>query len=100
MATATVSASVDVHVKEVAGSFIRNAGLTTNEVIRTIWQHIALTGEIPCITSTADVHALGEQVDSPVFLELMHMRKNTRRGTGLSTMTIEDFKTELENKDV
>lgn len=47
MATAVVSGRVDVQVRARADAFVRAAGLSTDDVIRAVWEHIAQTGEIP-----------------------------------------------------
>lgn len=47
MATAIVSGRVDARVKERADRSIKAAGTTVGDVIRTVWEHIARTGEVP-----------------------------------------------------
>ena len=47
MATAVVSGRVDEQIKVRAEAFIRAAGLSTGDVIRVVWEHIAQTGEVP-----------------------------------------------------
>lgn len=47
MATSVVSGRVDDYVKERAAAYIHAAGLTTAEVIKTVWERIARTGEVP-----------------------------------------------------
>lgn len=47
MATAIVSGRVDITTRDRAGAYIKAAGITAAEVIKRVWEHIALTGEIP-----------------------------------------------------
>ena len=47
MGTAIVSGRVDEGVKLRAGAFIEAAGLTVGDVIRNVWEAIALTGQVP-----------------------------------------------------
>ncbi len=48
MATAVISGRVDEQVRESAERYIQAAGLTVADVIRTVWERIAKTGEVPC----------------------------------------------------
>lgn len=61
MATAIVSGRVDVAVKERAGAYIHAAGLTAADVIKTVWERIARTGELP--TGAEEVAADEESLD-------------------------------------
>lgn len=54
MATAVVSGRVDEQVKTRAEAFIRAAGLSTGDVIRVVWEHIARTGEVPDAGDSAE----------------------------------------------
>ena len=54
MATAVVSGRVDEQVKARAEAFIRAAGLSTGDVIRVVWEHIARTGEVPDVGDAAE----------------------------------------------
>lgn len=47
MATSVVSGRVDDHVKERAAAYIHAAGMTSADVIKTVWERIAKTGEVP-----------------------------------------------------
>lgn len=47
MATAVVSGRIDAAVKEQAGAYIHAAGLSTGDVIKTVWENIAKTGRVP-----------------------------------------------------
>lgn len=47
MATAVISGRVDEQVRESAERYIQAAGLTVADVIRTVWERIAKTGEVP-----------------------------------------------------
>ena len=99
MATATVSASVDVEVKRLAGAYIRQAGSTPNEVIRNLWVHIAQTGEVPTFESAPAPEAAGAE-EPTAFAELMRLRAQVPAGTALSSMSPADLKRELEDRDL
>ena len=47
MGTAVISGRVDESVKERAARYIQAAGLTVGDVIKTVWESIAQTGEVP-----------------------------------------------------
>ena len=47
MPTAVVSARVDEQVRDRAARYIRAAGMTPGDVIKTVWQEIATTGVVP-----------------------------------------------------
>lgn len=47
MATAVISGRVDEQVRESAERYIQASGLTVADVIRTVWERIARTGEVP-----------------------------------------------------
>ena len=57
MATAVVSGRIDESVKRKADAVIRDAGLTTGEVIRRVWKNIALTKTIPAEPVVEDERA-------------------------------------------
>ena len=99
MATATVSASVDVDVKRLAGSYIRQAGSTPNEVIRNLWVHIARTGEVPSFESAPAAKTTSAE-EPAAFAELMRLRAQVPAGTALSGMSPADLKRELEDRDL
>ena len=99
MATATVSASVDVEVKRLAGSYIRQAGSTPNEVIRSLWVHIAQTGEVPTFENEPATESTDTE-EPAVFTELMRLRAQVPAGTALSSMSPAGLKKELENRDL
>lgn len=58
MATAVISGRVDEQVRESAERYIQAAGLTAADVIRTVWERIARTGEVP------REEAVGEPADA------------------------------------
>lgn len=96
MATATVSGSVDVNVKRLAGMHIKRKGLTANEVIKRVWDHIASTGEIPF----ADEEADSAQGGSDAFTQLLELRANVPAGTPLDTLDSKSLRQELEERHV
>lgn len=96
MATATVSASVDVATKRIASAYIRQSGMTLNEVIRNFIETIAATGSIPECGLSAKAAAKTDDN----FLALMELRARVPRGTPLATMTSADLREELSGRDV
>lgn len=47
METAVISGRVDIPVKEKAAVYIKRTGQTAADVIKTVWENIAATGEVP-----------------------------------------------------
>lgn len=47
METAVISGRVDLQVKEQAAIYIRRAGQTAADVVKTVWENIAATGDVP-----------------------------------------------------
>lgn len=81
MATAVVSGRIDEVVKRRADAVIQDAGLTTGEVIRMVWEGIAATKTLPVQVEVEDEHArktrvlreLRELVDSAPSPSLVDM---------------------------
>lgn len=96
MATSTVSGSVDVNVKRLAGMHIRKKGTTANEVIKRVWEHIATTGEIPFVETDADFPEKPLADASQAFKRLSKLRGSVPSGTPLDSMDKEALKRELE----
>ena len=96
MATVTVSGSVDVNVKRLAGMHIKRNGLTANEVIKAVWGHIAKTGEIPCMEAEPSRQAARSQA----FSKLLDLRSQVPSGTALDTLDAAGLKRELRDRDV
>ena len=95
MATSTVSGSVDVNVKRLAGMYIKRRGLTANEVIKSVWNHIASTGEIPCIDAEKKAPAQRSQA----FSQLLELRSGVPAGTPLDSMDEDGMRKELRDRD-
>lgn len=95
MASETVSASVDVNVKRLAGMYIKRAGRTPSDVVREVWNHIAATGEIPSFDDSAS-----RQQASSSFRKLMDLRNEVPCGTPLDEMDAAGIRRELMNRDV
>jgi len=54
MPTVIVSGRVDEVVRSRANTYIRAQGLTTGDVIKAVWSHIAHTGEVPRMSEEAE----------------------------------------------
>lgn len=61
METTIISGRVDARVKERANAYIQAAGLSVSDVIKTVWERIARTGELPApiAAEEAKTEALG-----------------------------------------
>ena len=70
MATAVISGRVEEELKERVGRLIQAAGMSAADVIKTVWENIARTGEVP-MPCAAD-----EQVDERAkrFAQFMELR--------------------------
>lgn len=97
MATSTVSASVNTEIKTIVAHRLQQAGTTANEVIRSLWDHIAATGDIPRF-NTPDHQTAGD--DSEAFQRLMELRGAIPHNTPLANMSPADIKRELMIRDV
>ena len=95
MATATVSGSVDVNIKRLAAIYIKRKGLTPNEVIKLVWNHIASTGEIPCLESDAETPAR----HSDAYSQLIELRTSVPTDTPLDTLGRDELREELMSRD-
>lgn len=69
MATAILSGRVEESVKAKAAVHLRDAGVTAGDVIRTVWEAIAATGEVPRQISDA-----GKDSQRAAFEKLMLLR--------------------------
>ena len=97
MATATVSASVDAQTKIIANAYIQKAGLTPNEVIRNLWEHIAATGEVPASEKTDTDR---ERRRHEAFRHMESLMKTIPEDTPLATMSDEEIKEMIRNRDL
>lgn len=97
MPTSTVGATVDTTTKTIADAYIRNAGLTPNRVIRELWEHIASTGQIPHYDTTTEDPTKKRRKDA--FDQMQRIIDAMPTGTPLATMTDDDIRRELENRD-
>ena len=98
MATSTVSASINTEVKTIVAHRLQQAGTTANEVIRSLWDHIAATGQLPQFNSAGPQTADGE--DSEAFQRLMELRAAVPGNTPLAHMSSADIKRELMMRNV
>lgn len=96
MATATVSASVDADVKRIVNRRLRELGTTPNKVIRDLWEHIALSGEVPSYARDQHAPSPGEP-DS--FRRLMQLRSAVPASSPLADMDTQALRRELEARD-
>ena len=95
MATATVSGSVDANVKQLVSMHLKRKGLTANEVIKSVWNHIANTGEIPF----ADDDAQRSDGHSAEFSRIVALRETVPSGTLLDVMDKAALRKELAGRD-
>ena len=75
--------------------YIKRKGLTANEVIKSVWNHIASTGEIPFLEE-------GEKRSSqhsPAFAQIMELRAEVPAGTPLDTLDRNSLIEELRGRD-
>lgn len=96
MSTATVSASVDSTTKAIANARIREAGQTPNGLIKSVWEHIAATGEVP----NFDLHDDERGRRSQAFARLEALRAKTPQDTPLSTMNDEEIRKEIRDREL
>lgn len=54
METVVISGRVDAAVKEKASIYIKRAGQTAADVVKTVWENIAATGEVPTAAVSVD----------------------------------------------
>ncbi|KAA8827911.1 type II toxin-antitoxin system RelB/DinJ family antitoxin [Bifidobacterium tissieri] len=97
MPTATVSASVDVNTKAIANAYIKEAGLTPNELIRRLWESIANTGVVPEFTDSDNMR---RQARLQAYEKTQHLITELPHGTALDTMSYEEMREELENRTI
>ena len=94
MATAIVSGRVDEGVKRAADVHLRRRRLTASDVIAGVWSHIAETGDVPAflVDEAADGRADAAR-------RLSELRERAPLGTPLASMTDEDIRRELRERD-
>lgn len=97
MAAGTMSAYVDQTTKRLSSTYISQAGMTVNEVIRNLMHYIAATGTIPECARSAEPDA--KTAEARAFETLMSLRKHVPTGTPLATMTPADLKRELMDRE-
>ncbi|PLS30988.1 hypothetical protein Uis1B_1278 [Bifidobacterium margollesii] len=97
MTTATVSASVDINTKTIANAYIKEAGLTPNELIRRLWESIANTGVVPEFTDSDNMR---RQARLQAYEKTQHLIAELPHGTALDTMSYEEMRKELENRAI
>ena len=92
MATVTISGRVDESTKRLADMYIRKHGTTQAEIIANVWRYIADTGEIPTFSAK-------DKPASDIFQKFDRLRSLTLKGTRLSTMSADDLKKELSERE-
>ena len=97
MSTATVSASVDARTKVLANAYIKQAGLTPNEVIRDLWENIAETGKVPQFEETTNRHEVQRY---EAFTKAQKIVSIIPKGTPLASMSDADLRKELEHREI
>lgn len=91
MGSSMVAGRVDDAIKQSAELYIRRAGTTPSEVIRTVWANIARTGEVP-------KPVRDEAGQSGLVARMRALRGLTPRSEFLESLTPEGLKRELENR--
>lgn len=95
MGTATISASVSSTTKAIANARIREVGQTPNGLIKSLWEHIASTGDVPIFEENDSSETKRRNT-----IERMHqLMDEMPKGTPLSTMTVDDIRKELADRD-
>ncbi|WEV66411.1 MULTISPECIES: hypothetical protein [unclassified Bifidobacterium] len=97
MATATVSATIDKRTEELADSYIRKSGLTADKLINQLWSTIAQTGVVPRFTR---MNGTQRGARKEAFANAQGIVSKVPRGTRLATMSDDELRAELENRDV
>lgn len=85
MATAVISGRVDESVVRKADAHIRMAGLTPGAIIKTVWENIAKTGEVP--QPIADDRETDDAWDA-----FFSLRDSLPKSTWLGSQTDEQMK--------
>lgn len=85
MASAVVSGRVDERIVQEAEAYIRMAGLTPGAVIKTVWENIAKSGEVP-----QSVEKSGMRGDA--WSAFMKAREALPEATWLGSQTDEEMK--------
>lgn len=94
MATAVLSGRIDEDIKAKAAPYLRAAGLTAGDVIKNVWERIALTGEVPLPIATEG--ETGKQKSA--FENLMRIRQELPPCPELATMTDAQMRTMIAEK--
>lgn len=94
MPTEIVSGRVDANVKKIADMYIKREGFTAGEVISSVWERIAVTGEIPAAKKSER-----DDRKADALRKLHDLRSQVPLGTPLSTMTDDDIKEALADRD-
>lgn len=94
MPTLVVSGRVDADTKRVADAYIKQAGLTTGEVISFLWCEIASTGVVP-----RPKEGEKQTPKEAAAARLMELRSKAAKGTPLATMTDEEIRREIHERD-
>lgn len=98
MATATVSAKIDKRTEELADSYIRQAGLTADKLISQLWSNIARTGVVPTFGKVRNARQHDDR--RKAFQKAQNIVSNVPKGTRLASMSYDDIRQELEDRDV
>lgn len=89
MATAIISGRVDEAVKTKAAAYLRAAKVAPGDVIKTVWENIAATGQIP-VPEAAERET--EDEEQTAFGRLMRFREELPACPELATMTDEQMR--------
>lgn len=94
MATAVVSGRIDASLRDKAAPYLKLAGVTAGDVIKTVWKSIAETGQVP---QPVEAEA-GRASALEEFFSLCD--SNTSASDWLATMTDAEMRDILGERDV
>lgn len=85
METAVISGRVDMQVKKQAAVYIQRTGQSAADVVKTVWENIAATGEVPEPVQNEDVESREETWNT--FMAFCEELDSTPAKFDLSKMT-------------
>lgn len=91
MGSSMVAGRVDDAIRQSAELYIRRAGMTPSEVIRTVWSNIAKTGDVPRPVEDGSG-------PSELIVRMRALREQTPRSEFLESLTPGGLKEELESR--
>lgn len=88
MQTVVISGRVDATVKDKASIYIKRAGQTAADVVKTVWENIAATGEVPTAANSSD----DAEASWNSFMSLRNELSELTPSFDLATLTDEQVK--------